>query len=108
MSGSQSSILEWEFMRDGSGRLTCVSLPGGKETLLSYEHFPGDGDHVKKVTRRFSGGEVVCEYDRRGRRTAVTDQTGTIHYEWDPFGQITSVRRSIGPGIEYRYDSLFR
>lgn len=108
MSGSQSSILEWKFMRDGSGRLTRVSLPGGKETLLSYEHFPDDAENVKAVTRRFSGGEVVCEYDRWGRRTAVTDQTGTIHYEWDPFGQITRVRRSIGPGIEYRYDSLFR
>jgi RHS repeat-associated protein len=95
-------------MRDGSGRLERVGLPGGKETLFSYESFPDEAHKVKTVRQRFSDGEVTYEYDRRGRRTAVTDQTGTIHSEWDQFGQITSVRRSIGPAIEYRYDSLRR
>jgi len=63
MSGSPSSILEWRFMRDGSGRLERVGLPGGKETLFSYESFPDEAHKVKTVRQRFSDGEVTYEYD---------------------------------------------
>ena len=108
MSGNPSPILEWKFKRDASGRLEGLSFPGGKEMQFSYESFPGEADQIKTATRRFSGGEVAYDYDRRGRRTAVADQTGTLHYEWDQFGQITSVRRSFGPRIVYRYDTLRR
>src|SRR5260370_3772202 len=108
MSSSASSILEWQFMRDGFGRPKRLSIPGGKETLFSYESFPDAADQVKRMTRRFSGGEVTYEYDLRGRKITLTYPTGTINYEWDQFGQITSVRGSDKPAIDYRYDSLRR
>ena len=108
MSESATSAIEWQFTRDESGRLTRLVLPGGKETLFTYECLPDAPQRVKKVTRSFPGGEVHYEYDERGRRSALIDQTGSTHFEWDPFGQLTRVRRSRGGEIEYRYDSLFR
>src|ERR1700691_1118082 len=105
MGGISASILEWKSVHDGAGRLTRLCLPGGKETLLSYELFRGQ---VKTAKALFNGKEVVYHYDQYGRETAVTDQTCSIRYQWNQFGQIESVHRSIGPELSYSYNPFGR
>ena len=104
----QTSALEWQFIRDKSGRMRRMLGPGGKETVLDYEFFPGKDGQTRLATIRFPGGQVEHEYDQRGRITRVSDQTGEIHYDWDQFGRIRSVGRSIGPRVVYRYTPLGR
>jgi RHS repeat-associated protein len=105
---NSSCKLEWGFQRNEAGRLVRQNDPGGKETVFGYEAFPGEPERLKSASRRFPGGTVVLEFDRRGRRTLLQDGAGTVHYEWDNLGQLARVVRQGGARIEYRYDSLGR
>lgn len=103
-----ASKLEWTFRRDDAGRLSRLRDPGGRETHWEYEPFDGNPQKLKKLTRKFSGGEVVQEFDPRGRRTLMKDSAGTVRYGWDDLGQLASVQREGGAKIEYERDSLGR
>jgi len=103
-----TASLQWGFERDEIGRIKRMVEPGGKETVFAYEFFPGEPSRIKTLTRRFKNGEVLCDLDLRGKRTAMKDGAGAVRYEWDDLGQLASVQRQGGPKLEYRYDSLGR
>lgn len=100
--------LTWNYSYDKEGRLGSIKDPGGRETSFAYQSYPEDPDRLKTLTRRHPGGDVVYEFDRRGRRSSMRDALGATGYEWDVLGQIKSIQRQGGPKIDYQYDSLGR
>jgi RHS repeat-associated protein len=108
MNDGLSSTLEWKFIRDNTGQLQRLISPGGKETEFEYKYFSGQSNLLNSVIRRFKSGEVIYEFDRKGRRTLMKDAAGTVCYEWNFLGLLTSVQREDGPVLEYRYDTLGR
>jgi len=103
-SGASAEQLEWAFQHDEAGRLLRAREPGGKTSTYDYLSFPGAPQQVKTVTRRFSGGQEVFEFDRYGRRSGMQDQAGMVRYAWDNLGQLQRIERAGGATITYTYD----
>ena len=107
-SGASADRLEWAFQHDETGRLLRVRDPGGKTSTYDYLSFPGEPRQLKTVTRRFSGGQEIVEFDHYGRRSSMQDQAGTVRYTWNNLGQLAQVERTGGATISYAYDALGR
>lgn len=77
--------------KDALGRAVSRTLnPAGQITALTYS----DG-----LTPAVSYG-----YDADGRRTSMTDASGTSSYVFDTFGELTSQTNGAGARIGYGYD----
>lgn len=90
------------YTYDGMGRLKTTTKPNndvisqtwdnaGQLTGISYS---GTGTHA-----------VAYTYDGDGRRTSMTDGTGTSTYSYDAFGETTSVTTGSGATTGYSYDA---
>lgn len=99
--------LAWQFVYDDGGRFKELTDPGGRRTRIHYEH---DDEHrLLRLTKEFpSGAKGTFDFDRFGRRTAMTDGAGTVRYEYDGFHRLTGVRREGSRAIVYTYDTLNR
>lgn len=99
--------LAWQFAYDDAGTIKELIDPGGRRTRLHYEH---DDEHrLFRLTKEFPGGaKVMLEFDRFGRRTAMTDAAGTVRYEYDGFHRLTGVHREGSRALAYTYDTLNR
>ncbi|HEU5271549.1 MAG TPA: RHS repeat-associated core domain-containing protein, partial [Jatrophihabitans sp.] len=88
---------------DAAGHITSTKDPAGATTNLTV-------DPAGLVTAiSYSDGvtpNVSSEtYDPDGRKTAMTDGTGTSSWSYDTFGELTAAVNGAGASTSYGYDS---
>ncbi|MGH3522590.1 MAG: RHS repeat-associated core domain-containing protein, partial [Mycobacterium sp.] len=66
--------------------------PAGRTTAVTYSD-----DTTPNVT--------AVGYDADGRRTTMTDGTGTSNWSYDTFGELVSAVNGAGAAVAYGYDS---
>ncbi|MEO6701359.1 MAG: RHS repeat-associated core domain-containing protein, partial [Jatrophihabitantaceae bacterium] len=80
-------------VKDPAGAVTTDTVdPAGQLTAISYS----DG-----VTPNIT----AISYDADGRRTAMTDGTGTSSWSYDTFGEVTASVNGAATTVGYTYDS---
>jgi RHS repeat-associated protein len=110
------------YHRDAAGRVTRVVDPLGRETTHAVDAaslITGVTDPLGRTTTydydaadRLTGidyssadtPDVTFAYDADGRRTRMTDGTGTSTYEYDTLDRLTSVTNGAGRTVDYAYD----
>ncbi len=99
--------LAWKYAYDKSGRLIQLEDPAGRKTTVSYDC--DEQERVQTINRHQpDGSRVVLHFNEFGRCIEMLDPAGTVHYDYDGFGRLTSVRRDGSPAITYSYDTLDR
>ena len=110
------------YTYDSLGRMTGETAPDGKTKGYEYD-LQGrklkitDAANVQdiytydafdNVTSRTRGGEAVTyAYNALGKRTSMTDSTGTSTYTYNPFGELTAENKD-DILKSYSYDALGR
>ncbi|MBN1351906.1 hypothetical protein JXJ21_21040 [candidate division KSB1 bacterium] len=101
--------LDWEFEYDEVGRIIRLVDPGGKETRLSYEFDQNHPDRIRRLLKEITDElPVTYEFDEFGRRVKMSDEAGTVRYEYDDFSRLKAVSRNKTAAISYTYDTLER
>jgi RHS repeat-associated protein len=95
---------------DGAGNLLTRQVPGGncaaspKTGCVSYLY--DIADQITGIT--YSDGTTPnvtnIAYDGNGRRTSMTDGTGTSTWAWDSLGRLTKSVNGAGSTMQYGYD----
>ncbi|WP_369964025.1 RHS repeat-associated core domain-containing protein [Leifsonia sp. EB34] len=90
------------YTYDGMGRLKTTTKPNNDVITQTW-------DNAGQLTGiSYSGTStpaVTYTYDGDGRRTSMTDGTGTSTYSYDSFGETTSVTTGSGVTTGYSYDA---
>jgi RHS repeat-associated protein len=84
---------------DAAGNMVTFTDPAGHVQHLSY-----DGDHRLIGWTADDGTQVSYTYDKLGRRTSMTDATGTTHYTYDGAGNLLTVAEPDGSVFTAQYD----
>ena len=94
---------------DPAGRLiskqdpggNCAAVPKTACTTLTYD----DAGQLTKIDYSDPATpDVTNVYDNLGRRTAMTDGTGTSTWQWDSLGRLTRSVDGAGKTVGYGYD----
>jgi len=87
---------------DADGNAVSVTDPSGRVTSNAY-----DADNELTSTTYSDGmtPPVSYTYDADGRRTSMTDGTGTTTYGYDPVGRLASSTNGDGQAVGYGYDA---
>lgn len=89
------------FRYDRAGRRVAVQGADGAITTLTYD---GAG---QLTSIGYSDGvtpAVAFRYDGNGRRTEMTDGSGSGSYQWDSLGRLTAHSDGGGRRVGYGYD----
>jgi RHS repeat-associated protein len=80
---------------DSLGRLATVADPSSRSVVLGYDV----ADRV--ASRTYGGGSLVVSYgyDAVGRRTSMTDPSGTSTFGYDLAGRLTSTSQPTSSGV---------
>jgi RHS repeat-associated protein len=102
-----SSDLSWRVKYDDAGLVIQSTDPAGRTTAFSYEK-DKDGAVIRMNRAPSDGKPVSVQLDTQSRPINMTDEVGSVDYEYDDFGRLRSVRRQGEPAISYENDSLGR
>jgi YD repeat-containing protein len=90
------------FAYDAVGNLTSTTDPMGVTATNTYDA------NRQLLKEEFKNGDIPTEddftYDLDGRRTSMTDDTGTTTYSYDALGQVTALGDGNGRISRKRYD----
>ncbi|MBS1699280.1 MAG: type IV secretion protein Rhs [Actinobacteria bacterium] len=91
------------YTYDSMGRLKTTTMPDSSVATQTW-------DNAGQLTGiSYSGTStpaVTYAYDRDGRRTSMTDGTGTSTYSHDVFGETTSTTNGAGATTTFGYDAV--
>jgi RHS repeat-associated protein len=109
------------YTYDSAGRLTSATDPLGQTTTLMYDSAgnlisvtdpSGQSQHMtydanRRLTGRTADGTpaVSFTYDAAGRRSSMTDATGTTYYSYDSGGRLASVTAPDGELVTAAYNA---
>jgi RHS repeat-associated protein len=85
---------------DAAGNLITITDPAGHAQRMTY-----DVDRRLTSRRADDGSQVTFTYDAAGRRTSMTDATGTTHYSYDGSGRLLTVTDPDGEVTAAAYDA---
>jgi RHS repeat-associated protein len=89
------------YSYDRSSRQTALTDPAGRTTTLEYDL----ASQLQSID--YSDDEtpqVGYDYDALGRRSQMTDGSGTSNYSRDSLGRLTSTTDGRGRQLRYAYD----
>lgn len=86
---------------DLAGNQTTVTDPKGAVTTYSYN---GDNQLTLISYSNAATPAVAYTYDSDGKRSSMTDGTGTTTYAYDADGRLTSETDGAGATVSYGYD----
>jgi RHS repeat-associated protein len=87
---------------DAAGNTLTDTSPDGITASWTYN----TADLPTGVSYSGSSAHAVSyAYDAEGRRTSMTDATGTSSYAFDPFGELTSVTNGAGATTGFGYNA---
>ncbi|MFC1439658.1 RHS repeat-associated core domain-containing protein [Streptacidiphilus sp. N1-10] len=111
------------YVYDAQGRQTTVTAPDARTTKATYD---ADGNRLsvtnpssQTTTYTYDPDNQVTAisysdsstpdvsniaYDADGRRTSMTDGTGTSTWSYDTFGDVASQTNGAGASVSYTYD----
>jgi RHS repeat-associated protein len=87
---------------DPAGNKITSTDPNGVTVTLAYTPLN------RTASLSYSGSaahSVSYTYDANGKKTGMTDASGTSSYVHDPFGELTSVTNGAGQTTGYSYDA---
>ena len=93
------------YAYDGASNLTKVTDPAGQFTNFAYDA----ADELTGIT--YSDGKtpnVSYAYDADGRRTSMSDGTGSSTYAYDSLNRLTQSKNGAGQTVAYGYDLVGR
>lgn len=87
---------------DLAGNLTSVLDPSNQTTTLTYDA----ASQLKTILYSDPATPDVTNisYDATGRRTSMTDGTGTSTWQWDSLGRLVRSANGAGAAVGYGYD----
>lgn len=88
--------LTTSYVLDGNGQPTSRTTGDGVTVGYGY-------DSLSRLTSVSGPVSIAYTYDRLGRRTGMTDATGTTTYQYDGLGRLTQVAAPNGT-LGYAYD----
>jgi RHS repeat-associated protein len=92
-----------ELLVKSDPRTTYCSRQSTLDGCTTYEYDP-DG-HQTAIHYNDSGTHnVTVSYDANGRRTSMTDASGTSTWAYDSLGRVTETTNGAGAKISYTYD----
>lgn len=100
---AEPSGIETDDTYDPAGNLLTVTQPAtGGDLVTTYGY-----DHDNRMTSiSYSDGttpDVSIDYDNAGRRTSMTDGTGSTSYTYNTIGWLTDVTDGAGDHVGYTY-----
>ncbi|NTV61980.1 MAG: hypothetical protein HGA65_00385, partial [Oscillochloris sp.] len=91
------------YQYDRLGRMTFKDDPRGSAYDVTYTY---DGlDRPDGITATQLSGAISVGYDALGRRTRLTDGTGTTSFAYDDAGRITGVTAPSTGSVGYSYNA---
>lgn len=90
---------------DLAGRRTGTTDAAGRTTAASYD---AAGQLMAVDFSDAATPDVSFGYDQLGRRSTMTDGTGTTSYAWDSLGRLTATTNGAGSFVGYGYDLASR
>jgi RHS repeat-associated protein len=103
--GASPSGIITGYGYDPAGYLTTLTQPGaGGTTLTTTDGYDPAGQLTSTTYSDGSTPAVTYTYDADGRRTSMTDGTGTTHYTYNASGWLTSLINGAGQETAYTYD----
>jgi RHS repeat-associated protein len=91
----------WKRTYEKAGNLEKLEDPEKHATEYTYD----ESNRLKKV--KYSSGkpsEVTYEYNKDGKVTKMTDETGTTESTYDKLDRLTEYKSGAGKTIKYEYD----
>ncbi len=99
--------LGWQFDSEPGGAVLRVTDPAGQVTVVRREF--ENGKRLCRLVKELpGGGKVIHEFDEYGRRTALTDASGTTHFAYNRDNRLEKVQRAGRPMLTYTYDAQGR
>jgi RHS repeat-associated protein len=86
---------------DPAGNLVTTNDPSGRLTTDVHD---ADGELTSISYSDGKSHNVSYTYDADGRRTSMTDGTGTTTYAYDEFGELTASTDGDGATVRYAYN----
>jgi RHS repeat-associated protein len=95
-----NQVTSWDY--DAQGRVTTQHDPRGTSNDLTYSY-----DQLDRLTARAATnlGTIGAQYDALGRRTSLTDVTGTTQFGYDALGRMRSLLAPVTGHVGYDYDA---
>jgi YD repeat-containing protein len=103
---SASGELIAQYNYSEAGKLERKTLGNGAYTVYQYN---GPNQQLSEVRNFLPGGQestyFIYEYDKRGRITTMTTESGVWTYSYDSASQLVKWVTPEGDATEYTYDS---
>ncbi|WP_327370726.1 RHS repeat-associated core domain-containing protein [Streptomyces sp. NBC_01217] len=87
---------------DAAGNLTKVTDPSDRTTTYTYD--PAGNATTVDYSDSATPDVTNIEYDAAGRRTSMTDGTGTSTWSYNTFGELTAQANGADSTVGYSYD----
>jgi len=93
------------YAYDLANNMTSMTDPEGHLTLYGYD---SDNELTAISYELALPGNVTYGYDAAGRRTSMSDGTGSSTYQYDSLGRLTTSTNGTGAQIGYGFDRSSR
>lgn len=97
-SAANNDTTRYEY--NGHGQVTKKTMPNGSVYTYDYD---GNGNRTVEVWP--NGYRKTTAYNASNRPTSVTDQSGTVSYEYNRAQKMTKMIDQLGHATQFFYDS---
>ncbi len=102
-----SQTLAWRNQFDDLGRIVKSIDPAGRVTSYSYTK-SANGNPERIEMKPPQSSPVIWQYNSEGQLATMKDGAGEVVYDYDKSGRLTAIDRTETPTIRYDYDDADR